>query len=206
MKNKLLLTSLVVACLVLAGAVLARQSQAAYGVGLTQAGPPVCNNEFPGTPQIATLKVVGPGSVELTWEMVDRATSWTVAYGSKSGVWIYGVHNFGDSLSRAIKINRLPGGRFYFVLRANNGCVPGAFSIEKSITASSYQSTLGASTEPMTYTTTVMGEEVENVVEETTPEEFVQPSQPTKAPLFPSAPTPTPKPSWWQVILDFLGL
>ena len=70
----------------------------------------------------------------MTWDGVDRANSWTVAFGSESGKYIYGAHNFGDANSRGIRINSLPGYKYYFVLRANNGCMPGAFSAEKAIT------------------------------------------------------------------------
>lgn len=123
----------------------------AYGV--SPAGPPVCGNTVPGTPQIKTLTYVSSGTVEVTWDDVDLASSWTVAYGVKSGTYIYGVHNFGDDQSRAIRISQLPGGTYYFALRANNGCMPGQFSAEKTISLGGGTTTT-TSTTPVTYDTT----------------------------------------------------
>jgi hypothetical protein len=75
--------------------------------------------------------------------MVDRANSWTIAYGKESGKYIYGMTNFGDANSRAVNINMLPVGTYYLVVKANNGCMPGAFSGERKITVGSNGSVLG---------------------------------------------------------------
>lgn len=53
-----------------------------------------------------------------------------MAYGVQPGKYIYGISNFGDSNSRSINIKSLPAGKYYFAVKANNGCMPGAFSNE----------------------------------------------------------------------------
>lgn len=173
--------------------------------GLTAAGAPSCNNTAPGTPFISSIKAIGGGSIELFWNGVDRASSWTVAYGTESGKYIYGVHNFGDGVSKAIKISNLPNGRYYFVLRANNGCAPGAFSAEKN----SYTSGGGGTyTEPVTYTVP------DETGEESTPKPVISatPSSNNKYLVSPKPlatvtpiPSPTGSISLWQRILNFFN-
>lgn len=144
-KSKLLCSSVALIVFVSIFSFVLIRKVSAYGIP----GAPACNSTAPGTPSISNIKSLGGGSVELTWLNVAQASSWTVAYGTRSGVYVYGVSNFGDGASRSIKISNLPSGRYYFVLRANNGCAPGAFSSEKNLSTSGS----GSSSLPVTYKT-----------------------------------------------------
>lgn len=103
-----------------------------FGYG-EPASAPICNNTAPKMPWPFWAKPAGANSVDLSWGKLDGVSSWTAVYGTKSKVYIYGVHNFGNSDSRSIKIGSLPAGKYYFALRANNGCMPGPFSNEWAV-------------------------------------------------------------------------
>ncbi len=92
--------------------------------------PPVCTTEAPKVAWPFSAKAMGSNTVRLSWGAAEKATSWTVAYGSSSKKYIYGLSNFGNSDSRSVDISSLPGGAYYFAIRANNGCMPGPFSPE----------------------------------------------------------------------------
>lgn len=96
-------------------------------------GAPVCNSAVPNKPWLYKAVAAGNGEVDLFWDRVDGATSWTVAYGVRPGVYIYGATNIGNNSSRGLRITRLPSQKYYFVVRANNNCMPGPFSNEWSL-------------------------------------------------------------------------
>lgn len=174
--------------------------------GLSPAGASTCNSLVPGTPSISSVKALGGGSVELSWNGTSNATSWTVAFGTQPGKYIYGAPGFGDGNTRSIKINSLQNKNYYFVLRANNSCMPGAFSQEKSILSSGT-----SSSKPIIFTTVGTG----------TPAPVVTPAPVTQAPagltngflvptpsplVFPTAtPAPQGETSFWQSILNFFN-
>lgn len=110
--------------------VLVPKQVMAYGTSPGPAGPEVCSKSVPAKPWLYLAKYVKSGEVELKWDKVNDASSWTVAYGVQPGKYIYGISNFGDSNSRSINIKSLPAGKYYFAVKANNGCMPGAFSNE----------------------------------------------------------------------------
>jgi len=115
----------------LAGLLVALTPQQAMAYGDTPSGPDrACHNSVPAKAWLYSAKSIKSGEVELKWDKVNDASSWTVAYGVQPGKYIYGVSNFGDSNSRSIDIKSLPSGKYYFVVKANNGCMPGAFSNE----------------------------------------------------------------------------
>ncbi len=95
---------------------------------------PSCNNIAPVAPSITSIKFSKRGVVNVNWNQVENASSWTIAYGLNSGEYIYGVSNFGDSNSRSINIGDLKTKKYYIALRANNGCQPGHFSPEWQVT------------------------------------------------------------------------
>ena len=199
-KNKVLYSSVVLLAVLSVSSSVLVNKVSAYGL----AGAPVCNSTAPGTPSISTVKSLGGGTVELTWTNVTQASSWTVAYGTKSGVYVYGVSNFGDGSSRSIKISNLPSGRYYFVLRANNGCAPGAFSSEKNLSTSGS----GSSSLPVTYTTTGTEGTTKPVVVSPTPKANNK-ANPANLKASPKAsptvaPTKTtPRVGFWQRIVNF---
>lgn len=108
---------------------------AGYGEPGDPAGarPPACTVEKPAKPLLYYTEVIGGNSVKLVWDQSALASSWTAAYGYESGKYVYGVDRFGNNSSRSITIGNLPGGTYYFVVRANNGCMPGPFSNEKVV-------------------------------------------------------------------------
>lgn len=112
------------------------QVLAGYGTAPANHSAPVCNNEKPGQAQFSFVRKSGTHQIEVGWNAVDRATSWTIAYGKQSGKYIYGIPDFGNNESRAVYINILPPGTYYIVIKANNGCMPGNFSTERRITVS----------------------------------------------------------------------
>jgi len=94
---------------------------------------PVCTNSKPGTPTLSNALVTGTNQATLYWTDASNATSWTAAYGGTSGDYIWGFTDFGDANSRSATVSYLSPGTYYFVVRANNGCMPGAFSGERSV-------------------------------------------------------------------------
>ena len=123
--KKLISLSLVVATIIsvnVAGAL-------AYGTP-GPAAPTSCDNAKPQKAWLYRVANLGKGKYQLYWDKADRATSWTIGYGTEPGKYIYGIHNFGDSNSRNLVINTASNKKFYFVVRANNGCTPGDWSNE----------------------------------------------------------------------------
>ncbi len=109
---------------------------AGYGSAPSPARAPVCGQSKPETPEFTFVKNSGADQIELGWNHVDRATSWTIAYGRQKGKYVYGMSDFGDSSSKSVTIGMLPAGSYYIVLRANHDCMPGAFSTERQIVVS----------------------------------------------------------------------
>ncbi len=146
--NKKIAFALVVAL----GLSLANSSVALAGYGSSPSSggsngeAPRCDNQVPGTPSFSFVRRAGSNQIEIGWNQVNNASSWTIAYGKESGKYIYGMSNFGDSNSRSVKINMLPVGTYYVVIKANNGCMPGAFSPERKITVGAGGSVLGVKT------------------------------------------------------------
>jgi len=97
-------------------------------------GAPVCSDQPPGGAPRLISAVPGPNSVTLTWEKApDPVTYYLVAYGVESGSYIYGNPNVGGRETTSYTVGNLSGGtRYYFVVRAGNGCAPGPFSNEVS--------------------------------------------------------------------------
>lgn len=125
MNNRTIVSTLLVIALfaVSAPAVIAYNEASA-------AGAPVCNSEKPQKAWLYRVKSLGGGKYQLFWDKADRATSWTIGYGTEPGKYIYGLNNFGDSKSRNLTVNTYSGKKFYFVIKANNGCMPGEWSNE----------------------------------------------------------------------------
>lgn len=119
---------------------------AGYGTAPNINQAPSCNKEKPAQANFTYVRKTGTNQIEVAWTPTDRATSWTIAYGSESGRYIYGMNDFGDSNSRAVNINMLPTGTYYLVIKANNGCMPGNFSPERKMTVFSNGTVAGART------------------------------------------------------------
>ncbi|HEX9008300.1 MAG TPA: hypothetical protein VF837_03530, partial [Patescibacteria group bacterium] len=85
------------------------------------------------TPQITQIKYVAPGVINISWNQINGANSWTISYGLRSKKYIYGLADFGDSNSRSVNIGGLKNGTYYFVIRSNSN-QPGNFSSEWRVT------------------------------------------------------------------------
>lgn len=171
--------------------------------GYGEAGvAPVCTSERPDKPWLYYAEAVSDNQVKLVWDKNDKATSWTVAYGVESGKYIYGLSQFGDNSWRSITINSLPGGTYYFVVRANNGCMPGEFSNEQ-IVALGRRAAVGVGV-PVTYKPGVTPTPSRRYVPETRPR--LTPTPTPRVPTQPTRPTPlpTPRPSFFQSVFNFL--
>ena len=119
----------------------------------------VCNDGKPGSAPFLRSAVAGENSVTLTWDEASLPVSYyLVAYGLSSGSLAYGNPNVGGAKTTSYTISGLSGGtKYYFKVRAGNGCKPGDYSNELSATptgililtpaAGFKQNVLGAETE-----------------------------------------------------------
>jgi hypothetical protein len=109
-------------------------SSGSSGTTASSVGSPACNRTVPKAPRIFSITNTGFGKVQVIWGEMENTDSWTLGYGLQLKNYTYGIHNFGDKNSRSIEVSGLGVGRYYFALRANNGCQPGPFSPEWMIT------------------------------------------------------------------------
>ncbi len=83
---------------------------------------PVCNFTQPPDPQLVSVSRTG-SSAQLTWTAVSPVTNYAIFYGTKPGVYTFGVPNTGNVTSFVIN-DLVPGVQYYFQVRAVNGCMP----------------------------------------------------------------------------------
>ena len=99
---------------------------------------PVCGESNPGSaPTLLSVVPSGANSLTLNWgKAQDPVTYYLVTYGTQAGEQLYGNPNVGGSDTTSYTINNLSGGkRYYFQVRAGNGCMPGTYSNELSAVA-----------------------------------------------------------------------
>ncbi|MDO8515024.1 MAG: fibronectin type III domain-containing protein [bacterium] len=91
---------------------------------------PSCNDAKPGSAPNLISAVAGTNSVTLYWtEAADPVTYYLVSYGN------YGNPNVGGKGTTSYTVTHLSGGTTYtFKVRAGNGCKPGDYSNELSVT------------------------------------------------------------------------
>lgn len=129
---------------------------------------PGCGNAKPQKAWLYRVKSLGKGQYQLYWDKAERASSWTVGYGTQPGKYIYGQNDFGDSQSRNMVVNTFSNKKFYFAIKANNGCMPGDWSNEWTVGTSSFVGTTSyvaptriiptpTTTKPVVTTTPVKG-------------------------------------------------
>lgn len=97
-----------------------------------------CSDGAPGeTPKLISAVPNGSTKITLTWtKSTSPATHYLLAYGNKSGEYIYGNPNVGGLETTSYTVGSLsPQATYYFAIRAVNGCNPGNFSNELSATA-----------------------------------------------------------------------
>jgi len=96
----------------------------------------VCSDSKPASPANLTATVLANSDVLLNWNHVPQYSSYLVAYGLAPGVYLYGNPNVGSSNTYTVG-SLVPGARYCFVVRAQNGCTPGDFSNEVCVNAAS---------------------------------------------------------------------
>jgi hypothetical protein len=138
---------------------------------------PGCHDVAPGTSQLLSAEASGAHSIILKWKApVGPVTHYLVSYGLESKKYIYGNPNVGSARTTSYTVGGLATGKkYYFVVDAINGCMPGPYSNELSMVAG------GVPTEKPTATDTP------DVIEPTTVHANNFDEIPTETPV----PTPT---------------
>lgn len=94
-----------------------------------------CTSGAPGgTPKLNSAVENGANKITLTWTTAANPVShYLVAYGIASGQYIYGNPNVGGQGTTSYTVTSLAEGtKYYFVVKAINGCNPGSYSNELS--------------------------------------------------------------------------
>ena len=106
-----------------------------YQPGTAAPPPGACLDPAPGsTAKLISAVSSDAHAITLTWTDADNpVTYYLLSYGLSSGNYIYGVPNIGGQGATSFTVGGLSTGKkYYFVIRAGNGCTPGAFSNELS--------------------------------------------------------------------------
>ena len=93
-----------------------------------------CNDATPAAPLFISAVSNGAHSIMLTWNAVSSASYYLVSYGVSSGSYIYGNPNVGKVTSYEVG-SLATAKKYYFAVKAVNGCMPGAYSNEVSAAA-----------------------------------------------------------------------
>ena len=164
---------------------------------------PKCSDQKPGSaPVLNGANVTGDNEVTLYWsKATDPVSYYLITYGNKSGEQAYGNPNVGDKNTTQYTVKNLSGGQtYYFKVRAGNGCQPGDFSNELSVTVGG-QTLTGNATG---FEAGVLGEETEaspSPKAEATPQASTS-AQPTATPeVLGTSTTGTCQDPWWKVLL-----
>lgn len=99
---------------------------------------PTCSDTKPGSAPSGFNATAGLNSVTLSWNKAsDPVSYYLITYGLSSGSQTFGNPNAGNSSTTSYTVSNLSGGiTYYFKVRAGNGCAPGEFSSEVSVTPS----------------------------------------------------------------------
>jgi len=86
------------------------------------ASAPECKAERPNAPVLQSVTKNGTKAT-ITWSKVEKATHYTIAYGTKLGDYTFGVPNTGNVTNYTIEALD-PTKTYYFVVYAVNDCMP----------------------------------------------------------------------------------
>lgn len=145
-----------------------------------------CNDATPAAPQITSTDSGGVHSIILSWNAVAAPVSYyLVSYGTTSGNYIYGNPNVGNVTSYTVG-SLSTGKTYYFVVKAVNGCMPGAYSNEMSGVA-------GVSSPTPTISTDTSGTDMSSTDQTSQTDLTNQTTSDTPAPTAGPPITPVPK-------------
>lgn len=100
--------------------------------GAAGPGAPSCNSTAPtNAPDLFQIRTTGKSAMIYFTPPIGNYDRFFIAYGTKPGVYPYGVEFTHDFYPYVIgyQINALkPGVKYYFTIRAGNNCMPGAWS------------------------------------------------------------------------------
>ncbi len=99
--------------------------------GTSSSPAPVCSKDKPNAPKGLSLTWANTNVVKISWTKVPKATHYTISYGVKSGEYIYGVPNTGDTNNYLVE-SLVKNGKYFFVVQAVNDCAPSDRSSEVS--------------------------------------------------------------------------
>jgi hypothetical protein len=125
---------------------------------------PLCNDTPPGSaPKLISATAISGSKILLKWTpATDPVTYYLLTYGTSSGQYTYGSANIGGHDATSYTVGSLvPNKKYYFKIRAGNGCSPGSFSNETSgstvlVTTAPIPETTPAVTAPPTPRTTLV--------------------------------------------------
>lgn len=96
-----------------------------------------CTDQIPGAVHMTSAVSSGAHTISISWATsTDPVTSYVLTYGLSSGNYIYGNPSFGGQGTSSYTVGGLSTGtRYYFAMRAVNGCSTGSLSNEVSAVA-----------------------------------------------------------------------
>jgi hypothetical protein len=109
------------------------------GIGHVTFYSTTCTDSVPGSsPKLLSATGISNSQIKLTWtKAADPVTFYSVNYGTKKGVYIYGNPNVGGANTTSYTVGDLNTGvTYYFIVIAGNGCSPGPVSNELAAKAS----------------------------------------------------------------------
>lgn len=169
--KKFTIYSILTATSLIAFTLIVPNSKIAFGYGGGGSGSagtaPVCGDSKPSSaPTLLSATPTGNNSIILRWSKAsDPASYYLVTFGLRTGEQLYGNPNVGGNDTTAYTINNLSGGtRYFFKVRAGNGCMPGDYSNEVSAVAGGVQ----LASVPSGFEAGVLGSEIETTPSPTT--------------------------------------
>jgi hypothetical protein len=201
MNKKILISTMLVAAMfsISTSAIMAYNEPSGWAA-------PACNNEKPQKAWLYRVKSLGNGKYQLFWDKADRASSWTIGYGTSPGNYIYGLNSFGNDQSRNLTVNTYSNKKFYFAIKANNGCMPGEWSNEWGVgtgtgTVAVAKTTAVKSTSSATTKSVVAPVVTKAPSKQTTPVVTKAPAAQEKA----AAPATAKKGGFWEWLKGLFG-
>lgn len=94
--------------------------------------PTTCS--LPAAPSSLTATTIDADTILLSFSRADRATNYSVMYGTDASVYQYGANNFGDTDRLLVNFLK-PNTRYYFALLATNNCGPSSTITAQATTA-----------------------------------------------------------------------